>query len=130
MGPIDFMNVPTGWRNFIDASLMKLQEPIMDRVKKRLKSAVKQLLKQGRRWRRQGEIHRSSTTTQTLDRLLEDFRALGLEPGDTVVVYSSLKSLGYVENGPQTVIKALYQSVSPGGTIVFPAYLCARRHDP
>jgi aminoglycoside 3-N-acetyltransferase len=94
----------------------------MDSVKKRLKLAVKQLLKRGRRWRRQAEIHRSATTIQTFDRLLEDFRALGLEPGDTVIVYSSLKSLGFVENGPQTVIKALYQSVSPGGTIAFPAY--------
>lgn len=93
----------------------------MDRIKKRLKSAVKQMLKRGWRWRRQVEI-RQSSPAQTFDRLLGDFRALGLEPGDTVLVYSSLKSLGYVENGPQTVIKALYQSVSPGGTIVIPAY--------
>jgi aminoglycoside N3'-acetyltransferase len=93
----------------------------MDRIKKRLKSAVKQMLQHGLRWRRQAEIRRSSPA-QTFDRLLGDFRALGLEPGDTVLVYSSLKSLGYVENGPQTVIKALFQSVSPDGTIVFPAY--------
>ena len=93
----------------------------MDRIKKRLKSAVKQMLNRGRRWRRQVEIRRSSPTI-TYDRLVADFRALGLEPGDTVLVHSSLKSLGYIENGPRTVIKALYQSVSPNGTIVFPAY--------
>ncbi len=93
----------------------------MDRVKKRLKSAVRQTLERGRRWRRQAEIRRSSPTIR-LDRLVADFRALGLEPGDTVLFHSSLKSIGYVENGPRTVIEALYQSVSPGGTIVFPAY--------
>lgn len=94
---------------------------MMDTIKKRLKSAVKQVLNYGHRWRRRSEIRRSSPTI-TYDRLLADFRALGLEPGDTVLVHSSLKSLGYVENGPHTVIKALYQSVSPGGTIVLPAY--------
>ncbi len=93
----------------------------MDRVKKRLKSIAKQMLKYGRRWQRQSEIKRSAPLV-TFDRLLRDFRALGLKPGDTVLVHSSLKSLGYVENGPHAVVKALYESVSPGGTIVLPAY--------
>lgn len=79
------------------------------------------MIKHGRRWRRQAEI-RKSLPTQTFERLLEDFRALGFEPGDTVLVHSSLKSLGHVEHGPKTLIKALYQSVSPGGTIVLPTY--------
>jgi aminoglycoside N3'-acetyltransferase len=93
----------------------------MNSIKKRVKSVVKQILEHRRRRRSQAEIRRSSPTI-TFDRLVADFRALGLEPGDTVLVHSSLKSLGYVENGPRTVIKALYQSVSPDGTIVFPAY--------
>jgi aminoglycoside 3-N-acetyltransferase len=93
----------------------------MDSLKKRLKSAVKLMIKQAWRWQRQAEIRRSSPTI-TYDRLLEDFRTLGIEPGDTVLVHSSLKSIGYVEKGPQTLIKALHQSVSPGGTIVLPAY--------
>jgi aminoglycoside 3-N-acetyltransferase len=94
---------------------------MINSIKKRVKSVAKQALKRGRRWRRQAEIRRSSPT-MTCDRLVADFRALGLDPGDTVLVHSSLKSLGYVENGPRTVIEALYQSVSPGGTVVFPAY--------
>jgi len=93
----------------------------MERVKQHLKSAVKKMLKYGHRWRREAEIRRSQPTI-TYDRIVGDFRALGFEPGDTVLVYSSLKSLGYVEDGPRTVIKALYQAVSPGGTIAFPAY--------
>lgn len=79
------------------------------------------MLNRERRWRRQAEIRRSSPTI-TFDRLVADFRALCLEPGDTVLFHSSLKSLGYVENGPRTVIEAMYESVSPDGTIVFPAY--------
>jgi aminoglycoside 3-N-acetyltransferase len=93
----------------------------MDRVKEHLKSIAKQMLKYGRRWQRQAEIKRTAPTV-TYERLLHDFRAIGLEPGDTVLVHSSLKSLGYVESGPQTVVRALYESVSPGGTIVLPAY--------
>ena len=93
----------------------------MNSIKKRVKSVVKQVLAHRRRRRRQAEIRRSSPTI-TLDRLVTDLRALGLEPGDTVLVHSSLKSIGYVENGPRTVIEAIYQSVSPDGTVVLPTY--------
>lgn len=93
----------------------------MDSIKKRIKSVVKPVLERRHRQRREAEIRESSPTI-TCERLVADFRALGFEPGDTVLAHSSLKSLGYVEGGPRTVIEALYQSVSPGGTIALPAY--------
>ena len=47
-------------------------------------------------------------------------RALGLEAGSLVLVHSSLRSLGWVEGGAQTVIDALLEAVSPGGTVLVP----------
>jgi aminoglycoside 3-N-acetyltransferase len=93
----------------------------MSTVLERLKSVARRVLERGRRRRRESEIRRSSPTI-THDRLLADFRALGLEPGDNVLVHSSLKSIGYVESGPKRVLQALFQSISPGGTVVLPAY--------
>ena len=50
-----------------------------------------------------------------------DLRALGLRPGDDVLVHSSLSSLGWVEGGADTVVDALIAAVSPGGTVLAPA---------
>ena len=93
----------------------------MEGMMKHLKSTVRHVLERLRRWQREGEIRHSSPTI-TYDRLLRDFRALGLGPGDAVLMHSSLKRIGYVEHGPKTVLDALYAAVSPGGTIVLPAY--------
>jgi aminoglycoside 3-N-acetyltransferase len=49
-----------------------------------------------------------------------DLRALGLEAGSLALVHSSLSSLGWVEGGAQTVIDALLEAVSPGGTVLVP----------
>ncbi|NOZ29268.1 MAG: AAC(3) family N-acetyltransferase [Chloroflexi bacterium] len=57
----------------------------------------------------------------TADEIARDLRALGLCPGDDVLVHSSLSSLGWVEGGPDTVIDALLMVVSPGGTVLMPA---------
>ena len=41
------------------------------------------------------------------ERIIKDLKDLGLKEGDTVIVHSSLSSLGYVEGGADTVIDAL-----------------------
>ena len=43
----------------------------------------------------------------TFEKLVEEFRGLGVNEGDTLLVHSSYKSLGEVDGGPQTVIRAL-----------------------
>lgn len=43
---------------------------------------------------------------------------LGLRRDDHVIVHSSLKSLGYVEGGPDAVIDAVLETVGPGGTML------------
>lgn len=57
---------------------------------------------------------------RTRDSLAHDFRALGLAPGDVVLVHSSLRSLGWVCGGAVAVVQALLDALGPGGTLVVP----------
>ncbi len=50
-------------------------------------------------------------------------RSVGIVEGDTVMVHSSLKSMGTVEGGPGAVIDGLLDAVGPGGTVAVPT-LC------
>ena len=50
----------------------------------------------------------------------EDLRAIGLSAGDTVLVHTSLKQIGYTVGGPQAVVQALMAVVSESGTVVMP----------
>jgi aminoglycoside 3-N-acetyltransferase len=59
---------------------------------------------------------------RTVTTLAEDLRALGLKPHATVLVHSSLSSVGWVAGGPVAVIQALLEVVGPNGTIVMPAH--------
>ena len=52
--------------------------------------------------------------------LKEDLQRLGLREGMTVIVHSSLKSLGWVCGGPVAVVNALMETVGKEGTIVMP----------
>jgi aminoglycoside 3-N-acetyltransferase len=54
--------------------------------------------------------------------LTREFIALGLQAGDIVLVHSSYKSLGGVEGGPQTVIDALLDVLTPEGTLIMPTF--------
>src|SRR5215216_4658671 len=58
----------------------------------------------------------------TSERLLEGFRDLGVEEGDTLLVHSSYKSLGAVDGGPQIVINALETALGPEGTLIMPTF--------
>jgi aminoglycoside 3-N-acetyltransferase len=58
----------------------------------------------------------------TVPSLVEDFAALGVQPGSVLVVHSSLKAVGDVNGGPVAVILALEQALGPGGTLVMPTH--------
>jgi aminoglycoside 3-N-acetyltransferase len=47
-------------------------------------------------------------------------RRLGLKRGDIVIVHSSLSSIGQVEGGAETVIKALQEVVGKNGLVMMP----------
>jgi len=52
------------------------------------------------------------------------FAELGVREGDIVLVHSSLKSLGFLENGPDTVIRGIESLIGKEGTLVMPT-LCS-----
>ncbi|HZU14341.1 MAG TPA: AAC(3) family N-acetyltransferase [Chloroflexota bacterium] len=62
----------------------------------------------------------SERQSLTREDLVHDLRRLGVEPGMTVLVHSSLSSLGWVEGGAETVIDALLEAVGPEGTVLVP----------
>ncbi|WJE16245.1 AAC(3) family N-acetyltransferase [Halobacillus sp. ACCC02827] len=70
-----------------------------------------------------------SKQPQTRKSLAEDLRNLGVEEGMTVLVHSSMSSLGWVCGGPVTVIHALQDVLTPTGTLVMPAH-SANMSDP
>jgi len=54
--------------------------------------------------------------------LLEDFKKSGLKKGDTVLVHSAMRSVGNIEGGANTVVRALADTVGPEGTVVAPTF--------
>ncbi len=52
--------------------------------------------------------------------LTADLVALGLEPGDIVIVHSSMSALGWIIGGAQAVVESLRAAVGTDGTIVMP----------
>lgn len=63
---------------------------------------------------------RKQMKPNTIDSLVRDFQHLGVEKGMTIIVHSSLKSLGWVCGGAVAVVEALMQTVGKSGTIVMP----------
>lgn len=70
------------------------------------------------------------TSPLTRSRLAGDLRALGLRPGDDVLVHSSLRGLGHVDGGASTVVDALLDAVGPDGTVLFPTITATADHGP
>ncbi len=54
--------------------------------------------------------------------LAGDLRRLGVEPGMTLLVHSSLSRIGWVAGGPVAVVQALLDALTPAGTLVMPAH--------
>lgn len=53
--------------------------------------------------------------------LVVALRSAAVEPGDTIIVHSSLSRLGWVVGNAHAVVAALVDVVGPDGTIVMPA---------
>jgi aminoglycoside 3-N-acetyltransferase len=50
--------------------------------------------------------------------LVADLRAIGVRPGQTLLVHASLSRIGWVEGGAPTVVAALREALGPDGTLV------------
>lgn len=64
----------------------------------------------------------NSHLPRTTESLADDLRQIGLQAGMTLLVHSSLSSLGWVCGGPVTVIQALLDVLTPAGTLVVPTH--------
>lgn len=58
----------------------------------------------------------------TVSSLVDDLRALGVEPGDSLLVHASLSALGWVAGGAPTVVDALREAVTDAGTLMVPTH--------
>ncbi len=58
----------------------------------------------------------------TKNRIKKDLQSLGLKEGDWVLMHSSLKSLGYVKGGANTVIDAIMEAVGEDGLFMVPTF--------
>jgi aminoglycoside 3-N-acetyltransferase len=56
----------------------------------------------------------------TQEKLLLDLQQSGIGIGDTLVIHSSLKSIGHVAGGAMAVINSLCRCVGAEGTVLFP----------
>ncbi len=50
--------------------------------------------------------------------ITEAIRKLGVQTGDLLMVHASLKAIGPVEGGAETVVAALRSAVGPTGTVM------------
>lgn len=72
-------------------------------------------------------MHQNAKTCEYIEnpsyqQLVRDFKNIGIGAGDTVVVHSSMKSMGYVQGGPHCVIAALLAVLGEQGTLAFPTF--------
>ena len=58
---------------------------------------------------------------QSVDTLKKQLHALGIKAGDSIMVHSSLKQIGWLPGGAKAVIDALLETITEEGTIVMAA---------
>jgi aminoglycoside 3-N-acetyltransferase len=61
----------------------------------------------------------------TLSECVTRFYEAGITAGDTVVVHGSLKRVGWISGGANTVLDALLHVIGPHGTVIVPAQYTA-----
>lgn len=54
----------------------------------------------------------------TKSKLINDLKALGLRPGDVVMLHVSVKAIGWIVGGPDVVLQALFEALTPVGTLM------------
>ena len=59
---------------------------------------------------------------QTVTSLIDDLNKLGVRPGQILLVHCAFSKLGTVYGGPQALIDALQQCLTPSGTLVMPTH--------
>lgn len=70
----------------------------------------------------EGKVVKQTKKPITRKSFADELRLLGVAKGMTVIVHSSLSSLGWVCGGPVTIIQALQNVLTTEGTLVMPAH--------
>ncbi len=70
----------------------------------------------------EGSVINFSSKPNTITSLKSEFEALGVKPGATMIMHSSLSKIGWTVGGPVSVIRALMQTLTPEGTLVMPTF--------
>ncbi|MBL8673569.1 MAG: AAC(3) family N-acetyltransferase [Rhodospirillales bacterium] len=65
-------------------------------------------------------VARTGAAPPTVETLARDLAALGVAPGDVLLVHCALSSLGWVVGGAPAVVAAVTRAVGPDGTIAMP----------
>lgn len=80
------------------------------------------LYRKRKKQQRNKELDRSKEQGQVLTReeLVRQFKSIGIQEGDTLLVHASLSKIGYVEEGPKTVVEALMEVVGSTGNLLMP----------
>ena len=74
-----------------------------------------------KKWRERNlEKQREAGNAVTWQNLLDQLKEIGIEEGDTLLVHSSLSRIGFLEEGPKTLVDALLEAVGPEGNILMP----------
>ena len=67
-------------------------------------------------------ISQEMVQPNTVASMVAELLTLGIEPGMTLLVHSSLSALGWVAGGPVAVVLALEQVLGQNGTLVMPTH--------
>ena len=112
------------YRSLLPAGFQKLvRNVISPETREAVKAFFAKHLEPRLESKRRGSLEKELETIGG-ERLTQDIRAIGLPAGCVLFVHSSLKSLGFVEGGPRTVVESLVQVVVEelGGTLAMPAF--------
>lgn len=54
----------------------------------------------------------------TYSQLVRDLKSLGVEPGQTIMLHASVRAIGWIVGGPDLVLQALLNLLTPTGTLM------------
>ncbi len=71
--------------------------------------------------RKELENQQASGLALTIEDLKLQLREMGIHKGDTLLVHSSMSKIGYLQDGPKTVVDALLLAVGKEGNLLMPS---------
>ncbi|AJY46361.1 aminoglycoside N(3)-acetyltransferase [Martelella endophytica] len=70
----------------------------------------------------EGDLISAARRPATVSSLAAELAAADIAAGDTVIVHTSLKGVGWIAGGPQALIAAILSAIGTEGTLVMPSF--------